>query len=181
MQVVDTKDLPKRARYYQSIHDTRELHKGAMYESLKDQYVLFICPDDIFGAKLPIYSFQNFAVENKNIALDDRTFKNYYIFNEHEKLPDTHPLKPYLKYFATNTADSTETRDIHTKVQWYQADEDTQRQYMTWEQEIQLAAAAAAEKERERNQKIIEEMDKALTEKDRKIAELEAQRAKLQK
>ncbi len=188
MQVVDTKDLSKRARYYQSIHDTRELHKGAMYESLKDQYVLFICPDDIFGAKLPIYSFQNFAVENKNIALDDRTFKNYYIFNEHEKLPDAHPLKPYLKYFATNTADSTETRDIHTKVQWYQADEDTQRQYMTWEQEIQLAAAAAAEKERERNQKIIDEKDKelseqaqALTEKDREIAELKAQLAKLQK
>ncbi|MCQ2102672.1 MAG: hypothetical protein MJY98_05545 [Fibrobacter sp.] len=177
MQIEDTGELPKRARYYQSIHDTRELHKGTMYDSLKDQYVLFICPKDIFGAGLPIYSFQNYAAENKNIVLDDRTFKNFYIFNDYGKLPDTHPLKPYLKYFATNTADSTETKDIHTKVQWYQADEDTQRQYMTWEQEIQLAV----KKEHERNQKIIDEQARALTEKDREIAELKAKLAEMQK
>ena len=46
--------------------------------------------------------------------------------------------------------------------------------YMTWEQEIQLAREDEREKERERSQKII-------AEKDRKIAELEAQLAKLQK
>ena len=103
--------------------------------------------------------------------------KNFYIFNEYRKLPDAHPLKPYLKYFATNTADSTETKDIHTKVQWYQADEDTQRRYMTWEQEIQLAV----KKEHERNQKIIAEKDNALAEKDRRIAELEAKLAEMQK
>ncbi|MCQ2092419.1 MAG: hypothetical protein MJY85_07035 [Fibrobacter sp.] len=185
MQIVDTKELPKRARYYQSVRDTNDLRKGAMYKSLKDQYVLFICPDDIFGAKLPIYSFQNYATENKNISLNDRSFKNFYIFNEYNKLPDAHPLKPYLKYFATNTADSAETKNIHTKVQWYQADEDTQERYMTWEQEIQLAredaAEAAAEKERERNQKIIAAKDNALAEKDRRIAELEAKLAEMQK
>lgn len=177
MQIEDTGELPKRARYYQSIHDTRELHKGTMYDSLKDQYVLFICPKDIFGAGLPIYSFQNYAAENKNIVLDDRTFKNFYIFNDYGKLPDTHPLKPYLKYFATNTADSTETKDIHTKVQWYQADEDTQRQYMTWEQEIQLAV----KKEHERNQKIIEEKDETIEKQEREIAELKAKLAEMQK
>ena len=177
MQIVDTKELPKRARYYQSIHDTNDLRKGAMYKSLKDQYVLFICPEDIFKEGLPIYSFQNYATENKKLALDDRTFKNFYIFNQYEKLPDAHPLKPYLKYFATNTADSAETKDIHTKVQWYQADEDTQERYMTWEQEIQLAAEAAAEKERERNEKIIAEKDAEIAEQARKIAALEAKLA----
>ncbi len=159
MQLEDTKELPKRARYYQSIHDTRELQKSVLYKDLKDQYVLFICPNDIFKAGLPIYSFQNYATENKNIALDDRTFKNFYIFGEYENLPDTHPLKPYLKYFATNTADSTETQEIHTKVEWYRTDGTTQERYMTWEQEIQIAAAEAAEKERERNKKIIAEKD----------------------
>ncbi|MCQ2123200.1 MAG: PD-(D/E)XK nuclease family transposase [Fibrobacter sp.] len=77
MQMEDTKELPKRARYYQSIHDTHELRKGAMYSSLKDQYVLFICPEDIFKEGLPIYSFQNYATENKKLALNDRTFKNF--------------------------------------------------------------------------------------------------------
>ncbi|SHK87401.1 PD-(D/E)XK nuclease family transposase [Fibrobacter sp. UWEL] len=185
MQIVDTKELPKRARYYQSVRDTNDLRKGAMYKSLKDQYVLFICPDDIFGAKQAVYSFQNYATENKNIALNDRSFKNFYIFSNYGKLPDAHPLKPYLKYFATNTADSTETEEIDTKVKWYQADEDTQERYMTWEQEIQLAredaAEAATEKERERSQRIIAEKDNVLAEKDRRIAELEAKLAEMQK
>ncbi len=175
MQMEDTKELPKRARYYQSVRDTNDLRKGAMYKSLKDQYVLFICPDDIFKEGLPIYSFQNYATENKKIALDDRTFKNFYIFNQYEKLPDTHPLKPYLKYFATNAAESSETRKIHTKVEWYRSDEKTQERYMTWEQEIQLAAEAAAEKERERNEKIIAEKDAEISEKDAELAALRAE------
>ncbi|OWV04476.1 hypothetical protein, partial [Fibrobacter sp. UWH3] len=174
MQVKDTKELPKRARYYQSIRDTHELHRGTMYKSLKDQYVLFICPDDIFGKDQPIYSFQNFAVENKDVALNDRTFKNFYIFNEYKKLPDEHPLKPYLKYFATNTADSTETEEIDTKVKWYQTDNQTQERYMTWEQEIQLAREDEREKERERNQKIIAAKDETIEKQEREIAELKA-------
>ena len=78
-----------------------------------------------------------------------------------------------------------ETEKIDTKVKWYQADEDTQERYMTWEQEIQLAredaAEAAAEKERKRSQKIIDEQAQALTEKDREIAELKAKLAEMQK
>ncbi len=181
MQMEDTKELAKRARYYQSIHDTRELQKKVPYKDLKDQYVLFICPNDIFKAGLPIYSFQNYATENKSIALGDRTYKNFYIFNEYKKLPDTHPLKPYLKYFATNTAESTETEKIHTKVEWYRTDGTTQERYMTWEQEIQIAAAeaaeAAAEKERERNEKIIADKDAIIAAQARRIAELEAKQA----
>lgn len=77
MQVKDTKELPKRTRYYQSVYDCHELQRGCAYSKLKDQYVMFICPDDIFKEGLPIYSFQNFAAENKNVALNDRTFKNF--------------------------------------------------------------------------------------------------------
>ena len=179
MQVKDTKELPKRARYYQSVRDTHELHKGALYSNLRDQYVLFICPDDIFGAGLPVYSFQNYAAEDRNVALNDRTFKNFYIFNEYEKLPDSHPLKPYLKYFATNTANSSETRAIHDKVEWYRTDGLTQERIMTHEQEIQLAAAFAEEKERERNEKIIAEKDNALAEKDNALIEKDAELAAL--
>ncbi|MCQ2106762.1 MAG: hypothetical protein MJZ26_13345 [Fibrobacter sp.] len=181
MQIVDTQELPKRARYYQSVRDTYELHKGILYSTLKDQYVLFICPNDIFKKGLPIYSFQNYATENKNISLDDRTFKNFFIFSMYEKLSDTHPLKPYLKYFATNAADSAETEEIHSKVEWYRTDGITQERYMTWEQEIQLAAAAAAEKEHERNQKIIAAKDETIEKQEREIAELKAKLAEMQK
>ncbi|MCQ2122318.1 MAG: hypothetical protein MJY78_10895 [Fibrobacter sp.] len=98
---------------------------------------------------------------------------NFYIFKEYKKLPDTHPLKKYLKYFATNAADSVETKEIDSKVEWYKTDGLTQERYMTWEQEIQLAV----ENERQRNEKVIAEKDQTIAEKDREIAELKAKLA----
>lgn len=151
MQVADTRDLPRRARYYQSMCDSHDLHKGCLYNSLKEQYVIFICPEDIFGRGLATYSFRNIAAEDKTLELGDRTYKNFYIFNEYRKLDDNHPLKKYLEYFATNQPkkNDAETTRIHSQVAWYQSDKETQERYMTLEQEIQLAI----QNERERAEK----------------------------
>ena len=88
MQMVDTKELPQRARYYQSVGDGVALSKGEYYTSLKEQYVIFLCPMDIFGRGLPCYHFENRAKEDPNITLDDRTFKNFYIFKKYEEFTD---------------------------------------------------------------------------------------------
>lgn len=77
MQMVDTKELPQRARYYQSVGDGVALSKGGYYTSLKEQYIIFLCPMDIFGQGFPIYHFENRAREDSNICLNDRTFKNF--------------------------------------------------------------------------------------------------------
>lgn len=53
MQMDNTGELPKRARYYQSMCDLDVLSKGADYEELQDQYILFICPNDIFTRERP--------------------------------------------------------------------------------------------------------------------------------
>lgn len=57
--MVDTGELPKRVRYYQGMCDLDVLAKGVSYDELQEQYILFICPDDIFGKGLPVYKFQN--------------------------------------------------------------------------------------------------------------------------
>lgn len=159
MQVADTKDLPRRARYYQSMCDSHDLHKGCLYNNLKDQYIIFICPEDIFGKELAIYSFRNVAKEDGGLELGDRTYKNFFIYSNYDKLDDKHPLKKYLEYFATNRPKETdaETKRIHSQVVWYQADKETQERYMTWEQEIQLAVQA----ERERADKAESRADEA--------------------
>ena len=54
MQMVDTKELPQRARYYQSVGDGVSLSKGGFYTSLKEQYIIFLCPMDIFGRGFPV-------------------------------------------------------------------------------------------------------------------------------
>ncbi len=44
MQVSNTKELPKRSRYYQSMIDLQLIDNGQLYDELKRSYVIFICP-----------------------------------------------------------------------------------------------------------------------------------------
>ena len=132
MQMVDTKELPQRARYYQSVGDGVALSKGGYYTSLKEQYIIFLCPMDIFGHGYPIYHFENRAREDTNITLNDRTYKNFYIFRKYEEF--TNPVvKAYMKYFATRNADSRETETINDQVSFYKADTLIRNKYMTYE------------------------------------------------
>ncbi len=48
MQAASGDDLPRRARYYQSGIDRRELPKGAPYTSLSESFIIFVCDFDYF-------------------------------------------------------------------------------------------------------------------------------------
>ena len=132
MQMVDTKELPQRARYYQSICDGVALSKGDFYTSLREQYIIFLCPMDIFGHGFPVYHCENRAREDANITLNDLTFKNFYIFRKYEEFDDP-VVKAYMKYFATKDADSRETETINDQVSYYKADTLIRNKYMTYE------------------------------------------------
>ena len=87
---------------------------------------------DIFGQGFPIYHFENRAREDSNICLNDRTFKNFYIFKKYEEF--TNPVvKAYMKYFATRDVDSRETETINDQVSYYKADTLIRNKYMTYE------------------------------------------------
>ena len=108
------------------------LSKGGFYTSLKEQYIIFLCPMDIFGRGFPVYHFENRAREDFNVTLNDRTFKNFYNFNRYEEF--TNPVvKAYMKYFATRNADSRETETINDQVSFYKADTLIRNKYMTYE------------------------------------------------
>jgi len=49
MQMADTKELPKRTRYYQSMIDLQLIDRGESYKKMKPGYIIFICPFDLFG------------------------------------------------------------------------------------------------------------------------------------
>ena len=76
--MVDTKELPQRARYYQSVDDGVALSKGEFYTNLKEQYIIFLCPKDIFKHGFPVYHFENRAREDSSVTLGDRTFKIFW-------------------------------------------------------------------------------------------------------
>lgn len=158
MQMVDTKELPQRARYYQSICDGVALSKGDFYTNLREQYIIFLCPMDIFGHGFPVYHFENRAREDANITLNDLTFKNFYIFRKYEEFDDP-VVKAYMKYFATKDADSRETETINDQVSYYKADTLIRNKYMTYEFDLHES------KEEGRAEGRAEEAAKALKEK----------------
>ncbi len=61
MQVSDTKELPKRSRYYQGMIDLQLIDKGQRYKKLNRSYIIFICPFDVFGKGRHIYTFENIS------------------------------------------------------------------------------------------------------------------------
>ena len=86
LQAVDTKELPERARYYQSVMDVDTLQSGKVYKELKTSYVIFICVNDIFKKGLPLYTFENTCKEDTSVKMNDRTYKLFFICENSDKL-----------------------------------------------------------------------------------------------
>ena len=164
MQMVDTKELPQRARYYQSVGDGVALSRGDFYTSLREQYIIFLCPVDIFGGGHPVYHFENRAKEDFSITLNDLSFKIFYIFRKYEKFADP-IVKAYMKYFATRNADSRETETINNQVSFYKTDTFIRNKYMTYEFDLHES------KEEGRAQGIVEGIAKGKTEAEAKALE----------
>ena len=147
MQMKDTHEIPKRARFYQAMRDSEALCKGENYCDLKELYIIFLCPDDIFGKDRAVYRFKNLEADDPKIEMGDLTFKNFYIFSKYRKVAEK-AIRDYMEYFATNKACTPETEDIDRLVKWYQTDSSTRIRYLTWKEEIDYERARADKAER---------------------------------
>lgn len=138
MQTVNTKNLSKRSRYYQSAIDVDNLKSGEDYEELKQSYVIFLCLFDIFGNGLPIYTFQNRCNENGSILLNDGTTKVFFNARMYDKMP-TEKLRNFFKFLLDNEpAASDFTARIEDRIKLAKTNIDERRRFMTVEQEIKL-------------------------------------------
>lgn len=135
IQTTKKKNLQKRARYYQSIIDVGNLSKGENYTKLKDTYIIFLCLNDIFEKGLPVYFFENFCRQDKNLKLDDRAFKVFFNASMYDKMT-TDEEKAFFKFLRGGEANSDFTRNIEEKVTRAKQNAELRRQYMTWQQTI---------------------------------------------
>ena len=160
MQMEDTKEIPKRARFYQAMCDSETLSKGEKYRNLKELYIIFICPDDIFGKGRAVYRFKNLETDNPKIEMGDLCFKNFYIFRKYREVAEK-AVREYLEYFATSKPISPETEDIDRLVKWYQTDNNTRIRYMTWQEEIDIAVDQERQRANDAESRLFEAMDRA--------------------
>jgi len=149
MQMVDTKVLPLRARYYQSICDTETLGSSHKYSELKEQYVIFLCPEDIFGQERPIYEFENREKNDPALTLGDRTYKFFCNFSKYGDVTDE-SVREYLKYFATDEVSSEITRAIQNQVEFYHKDPKTRSDYMLFKDMLEMERDEARAEEKKK-------------------------------
>ena len=71
MQCADTKELPQRSRFYQSMLDQDLLDKGENYMQLRNTVVIFVCKFDLFGLGEGKYSFHCYEDRHKDLQLQD--------------------------------------------------------------------------------------------------------------
>lgn len=129
MQTVDTKELCKRARYYQSMADIGQLKKGEKYKDLRDSYVIFICREDVFGHEQYKYSFENRCSEIEGLKLRDGTYKVF--FNTAGKYGNvSHDVKAFLKFVEGAKSDSSFIKELNEQVEQIKKDEKWQVAYM---------------------------------------------------
>lgn len=130
MQAIDTKELPKRSRYYQSMIDLQLLEKGEPYKTLNRSYVIFICPFDIFEADRYVYTFENLCKEDSSIRLNDGAIK-IFLNASGTKGEIGENLKGFLDLVAGKATDNPFARKVEKAVQEAKKNREWRHEYMT--------------------------------------------------
>ena len=144
VQNVNQHNIEKRARYYQSLIDSRLLEKGADYEDLNDTYIIFVCTFDYFKLGLAKYTVARY-IEDTDRQYDDGA--HCIILN---CKPDTVNVDRSIGEFLAITGGnetanySTGLADrVKTRLDSVRADSQKEASYMTFETKIKDRIKAA--------------------------------------
>ena len=135
IQCIDTKDLPERSRYYQSVMDMDTLKSGQQYKELKDSHVIFICLADIFHNDLPICTFENICLEDSRTKLNDRTYKHFFIAKNCVKMIKDRETREFFEFLISNKSSDGFTSALGKYVTDAKHNTQWRFQYMTWERQ----------------------------------------------
>ena len=126
---VESLELAKRSRFYQSMMDTDFLQKGNSYRKLPEGKILFLCTFDPFGEGCAKYVFENRCEEKTGLMLRDGTVKIFYNCTcAGENLPET--LRALYEYIMTGTKSDRLTGRIETAVDRARRNEKWRSEYM---------------------------------------------------
>lgn len=135
IQTVNKINLPKRARYYQSVIDVSNLNAGMNYTELNDSYIIFICLSDLFGKGLPVYFFENICSEDSTLHLNDGTYKVFFNADNCDKMK-TAEEKAFFNFLKGKPADSDFTKRLSEKVLLAKKNLEWRNQFMTFKEQF---------------------------------------------
>lgn len=130
MQTTNTRNLPKRSRYYQGMIDLNLLKKGKDYKQLNKSYVIFICTFDVFNKGRHIYTFENYCEQDKELCLNDEATKIF--LNPYSDIEDIdEELNNFLRYLADGKPVDDFTRELDQEVTIVRENRKWRLAYMT--------------------------------------------------
>ena len=106
VQQKNTKDLPKRTRYYNGMIDLNMLHPGEDYSQLKDAYVIMIMPFDLFGEGKYKYTFHMSCDEIPGLKLYDGATRIFLNTHGTDGKEVSEELIQLLRYFEKTTEEN---------------------------------------------------------------------------
>ena len=136
MQVKDTKNLPKRSRYYQGQIDLNLLRPGEDYNKLKRTYIIFICKFDLFGEGRYLYTFENRCIQNLQLRLGDDSIK-IFINTKGQTGNVSDEFKELIHFLDTSEIKNYESglvNDLAKALEEARSNEKWRHDYMTWTQ-----------------------------------------------
>ena len=130
MQKVNTRELPKRSRYYQGMMDLQLIDSGQPYKKLNQSYVIFICLEDVFGKNRHIYTFENICREDPEIKLRDGAIKIF--LNAKGNLNDvSSELRAFLDYLGGKKSEDEYVQKLERAVKEAKRNRKWRHEYMT--------------------------------------------------
>ncbi len=142
MQQQKRDDLRRRSRYNQAMVDEELLDKRARFSELKDSYVIFLSPFDLFGQKRIRYTFRNWCDEDKSLELKDgavKVFINALGVRESAD-PD---LLAFLDLMMGKKSENRFAKKVQKAVDVVKLDREGRHRYMTVEMWIREEAEIA--------------------------------------
>ena len=130
IQKVNTRELPKRSRYYQGMMDLQLIDSGQPYKKLNQSYVIFICLEDVFGKNRHIYTFENICREDPEIKLRDGAIKIF--LNAKGNLNDvSSELRAFLDYLGGKKSEDEYVQKLEKAVREAKRNRKWRHEYMT--------------------------------------------------
>ncbi len=133
MQILDTKELPERSRYYSALMALDTLKPGDLYSDLRDSHVIFICMEDIFKNGLPIDTFEFVCQEDNKTKLNDRDYRHFFIAPICAKIAEKKEIKDFFEFLISNQSNSDLTSRLKTHVEDAKHNMQWRNMYMTFE------------------------------------------------
>lgn len=134
-EVINTGELPERARYYSSLITLDSLKSGQKYGELCESHVIFLCLEDVFKNKLPICTFENICIEDGKTKLNDKDYKHFFYAPLCAKMIKDENVKSFFEFLISNHAKTNYTNNLKNYVMDAKLNLNYKRQFMEWERQ----------------------------------------------